>query len=88
MLQVFDISPPNGARLSADTVLTAKLLCLYQCHLFGSYDLVPNAGTILGMGSANERRQGIIWTNRMAWQWAEILVEIRGTLADIRGTTK
>ena len=29
-----------------------------------------------------------IATNRMAWQWAETLVEIRGTLADIRGTTK
>ena len=28
------------------------------------------------------------WNNRMAWQWAETLVEIRGTLADIRGTTK
>ena len=26
--------------------------------------------------------------NRMAWQWAETLVEIMGTLADIRGTTK
>ena len=26
--------------------------------------------------------------NRMARQWAETLVEIRGTLADIRGTTK
>ena len=26
--------------------------------------------------------------NRMAWQWAETLGEIRGTLADIRGTTK
>ena len=26
--------------------------------------------------------------NRMAWQWAETLVEIRVTLADIRGTTK
>ena len=26
--------------------------------------------------------------NRIAWQWAETLVEIRGTLADIRGTTK
>ena len=26
--------------------------------------------------------------NRMAWQWAETLVEIRGSLADIRGTTK
>ena len=26
--------------------------------------------------------------NRMAWQWAETLVEISGTLADIRGTTK
>ena len=26
--------------------------------------------------------------NRMAWQWAETLVEIRGTLADIRRTTK
>ena len=26
--------------------------------------------------------------NRMAWQWAETLMEIRGTLADIRGTTK
>ena len=27
-------------------------------------------------------------SNRMAWQWAETLVEIRGTLVDIRGTTK
>ena len=26
--------------------------------------------------------------NGMAWQWAETLVEIRGTLADIRGITK
>ena len=26
--------------------------------------------------------------NRMAWQWVETLVETRGTLADIRGTTK
>ena len=26
--------------------------------------------------------------NRMAWQWAKTLVEIRGTLVDIRGTTK
>ena len=26
--------------------------------------------------------------NRMAWQWAETLVEIRVTLADIRRTTK
>ena len=26
--------------------------------------------------------------NRMAWQWAQTLVEIRGTLADIGGTTK
>ena len=24
----------------------------------------------------------------MAWQWAETLVEIMGTLVDIRGTTK
>ena len=31
----------------------------------------------------------VAWiSNRMAWQWAETLVEIRGTLADIRGTTK
>ena len=28
------------------------------------------------------------YTNRMAWQWAETLVEIRGTLVEIRGTTK
>ena len=27
-------------------------------------------------------------SNRMAWQWAETLVEIRVTPADIRGTTK
>ena len=26
--------------------------------------------------------------NRMVWQWAETLVEVRVTLADIRGTTK
>ena len=30
-----------------------------------------------------------LWNdNRMAWQWAETLVEIRGILAEIRGTTK
>ena len=29
-----------------------------------------------------------IGPNRMAWQWVETLVEIRGTLADIRATTK
>ena len=28
------------------------------------------------------------YNNMMAWQWAETLVDIRGTLADIRGTTK
>ena len=26
--------------------------------------------------------------NRMAWEWAETLVEIRETLPDIMGTTK
>ena len=26
--------------------------------------------------------------NRMAWQWAETLVEIRGTLTDIKETIK
>ena len=26
--------------------------------------------------------------NMIAWQWAETLVEIRGTLVDIRGTNK
>ena len=30
----------------------------------------------------------INFTNRMAWQWADSLVEIRGVLVDIRGTTK
>ena len=30
----------------------------------------------------------VIPINRMAWQWAETLVETMGTLADIRGTTK
>ena len=29
-----------------------------------------------------------VFSNRMAWQWAETLVEIRVILADIRGTTK
>ena len=32
--------------------------------------------------------KGHMTFNRMAWQWAETLVEIRGTLADIRGTAK
>ena len=27
-------------------------------------------------------------TNRVAWQWAETLLDIRETLADIRGTIK
>ena len=27
-------------------------------------------------------------SNRMPWQWAETLVELRGILADNRGTTK
>ena len=30
----------------------------------------------------------VLQLNRMAWQWAETPVEIRGTLSDIRGTTK
>ena len=30
----------------------------------------------------------ILLCNMMAWQWAETLVEIGGTLADIRGTTE
>ena len=30
----------------------------------------------------------MLFLNRMTWQWAETLVEIRVTLADIRGTTK
>ena len=33
----------------------------------------------------NEDRRVIFFCNRMAWHWAETLVEIRGTLADIRG---
>ena len=39
---------------------------------------------------ANIFINSILWTsfNRMAWQWAETLLEIRVTLADIRGTTK
>ena len=37
---------------------------------------------------ANIILQGYLTGNRMAWQWAETLVEIRGTLAGIRGTTK
>ena len=39
----------------------------------------------------NHWLSGKLWYlqhNRMAWQWAETLVEIRETLADIRGTTK
>ena len=32
--------------------------------------------------------ENISVTNRMAWQLVETLVEIRGTLADIKGTTK
>ena len=28
------------------------------------------------------------YVNRMAWQWVETLVEIRGIIADIRGTAK
>ena len=31
---------------------------------------------------------GLLVNNRMAWRWVETLVEIRGTLADIRGTTE
>ena len=53
------------------------------------------------LGLVSNGRQAITWKNdypinseymlhfnRMAWQWAETLEEIRGTLADIRGTTK
>ena len=40
--------------------------------------------SVCGMGA----NQAAITMNRMAWQWAETLVEIRVTLADIRGTTK
>ena len=38
--------------------------------------------------AAVEVGNGMMMDNRMAWQWTETLVEIRETLADIRGTTK
>ena len=37
-------------------------------------------------GIYNMNLQG--YFDRMAWKWAQTLVEIRGTLVDIRGTTK
>ena len=39
----------------------------------------------------NDHDPVIVWIsiyNRMAWQWAETLVEIRETVSDIWGTTK
>ena len=44
----------------------------------------PFTGTCMAFPLASNN----VIHNRMAWQWAETLVEIRGTLADIRGTTK
>ena len=62
------------------------------CHFqYGEMVLIANTFTHSLKKSA---RKGLKWDhfqvfhNRMAWQWAETLVEIRVTLADIRGTTK
>ena len=66
--------------------------------VFGSSEYYP-----VHRGLDLVRQQAITWANvdtdlcrhmaslghnRMAWQWAETLVDIRGTLVDIRGTTK
>ena len=40
------------------------------------------------LGSEFYFDEKITQVNRMAWQWTETLVKIRGTLADIRGTNK
>ena len=44
--------------------------------------------THCGLGDFNEVLDEYFSRHRMAWQWAETLVEIRGTLADIRGNYK
>ena len=53
-----------------------------------SYNRLIVSDIILTDASIEMNLAGIVASNRMAWQWAETLVEIRGTLADIRGTTK
>ena len=68
--------------------------CEYQANVcyFLMYGVLPG-GVFDGAPLTPPRGVVIICRfgvtiNRMAWQWAETLVEIRGTLADIRGTTK
>ena len=62
-------------------------LTLYVEILFWANVLRTPYGLTLCHVSSG-RHIGWLRPNRMAWQWAETLVEIRGTLADIRGTTK
>ena len=48
----------------------------------------PRITNVIEWTQQNEQYFYSITGNRMEWQWAEPLVEIRVTLADIRGTTK
>ena len=44
---------------------------------------------MVGLNAGNSNSAACLFTvQRMAWQWAEALVEIRETLSGIRGTTK
>ena len=65
----------------------------HKCRVLGIYPWylqMPWHQIETGASSATVLTPLWLWyhINSMAWQWAETLVEIRGTLADIKGTTK
>ena len=55
------------------------------CYMW--YKRIIHNVMVPGASFTNKEYLNQHW-NRMAWQWAETLVESRGILADIRGTTK
>ena len=71
---------------SSDEQSSRKMGSVYK-----AYSIPWLLMTLLSMGDNGTYPQPWHWSgalNRMAWQWAETLVEIRGILADIRRTTK
>ena len=75
---------------SGSTLVQVKACCLMAPSHYPnqSWLIINKASCHLSEGNFAENVLPGITYNRMAWQWAETLVEIRGTLVDIRGTTK
>ena len=74
-----------------DTIWVKAFWCVLvePCQLTKK-QLVKRTENNFSVNFFEKKRSFFYYTgcNRMAWQWVETVVEIRGTLADIRGNTK